>query len=99
MRDWASLRMLAAQPDLPASEDEQWDTPFATRDNMERFYQHLEQALTDIEFLDPAAPRQLIVSVPYMGLQLDWRLYFNAHTWRSKFSFKKLNFFKQAKTS
>ena len=27
---------------------------------MERFYVHLEQALTDIEFLDPTAPRQLM---------------------------------------
>lgn len=42
-----------------------------------------------------AAPGHLIVSVPYVGLQLDWRLYVNAHTWRSKFSFKKLNFLKE----
>ena len=27
---------------------------------MERFYTHLEQTLTDIEFLDPVAPRQLM---------------------------------------
>ena len=67
------LRMLAAQPDLSANEDEQWDTPFATRDNMERFYQHLEQALTDIEFLDPAAPRQLMVRLRrlYSRVRLD----------------------------
>jgi tRNA (cytidine32/uridine32-2'-O)-methyltransferase len=67
------LRMLAAQPDLPATEDEQWDTPFATRENMERFYQHLEQALTDIEFLDPAAPRQLMVRLRrlYSRVRLD----------------------------
>jgi tRNA C32,U32 (ribose-2'-O)-methylase TrmJ len=29
-------------------------------ENLERFYQHLEQTLTEIEFLDPAAPRQLM---------------------------------------
>ena len=46
------LRMLLVQGDLPASEDDQWDTPFATLANLERFYLHLEQALTDIEFLD-----------------------------------------------
>ena len=27
---------------------------------MERFYTHLEQTLIDMEFLDPAAPRQLM---------------------------------------
>ncbi len=54
------LRMLEAQAQLPVSEDEQWDTPFATMDNMERFYTHLEQTLVDVEFLDPAAPRQLM---------------------------------------
>ena len=48
-----------------------------------------------------AAPRYLIISVPYMGFQIDWRLYLNAVTLRSKFSFKKLNFlfrFKEDRT-
>jgi tRNA (cytidine32/uridine32-2'-O)-methyltransferase len=54
------LQMLYSQAGSPAVEDEQWDTPFSTRENMERFYTHLEQALVDIEFLDPAAPRQLM---------------------------------------
>ncbi len=54
------LGMLVADPELPEGEDDQWDAPFATRENMERFYAHLEQTLTDIEFLDPAAPRQLM---------------------------------------
>jgi tRNA (cytidine32/uridine32-2'-O)-methyltransferase len=54
------LHMLLAGGALPGEEDAQWDTPFATRDNMERFYAHLEQTLTDIGFLDPAAPRQLM---------------------------------------
>jgi tRNA (cytidine32/uridine32-2'-O)-methyltransferase len=67
------LRMLQAHGDLPASEDEQWDAPFATRDNMERFYTHLEQTLTDIEFLDPAAPRQLMARLRrlYGRVRLD----------------------------
>ena len=39
-----------------------------------------------------AAPDYLIISVPYMGFQIDWRLYLNAVTARSKFSVKKLNF-------
>jgi tRNA (cytidine32/uridine32-2'-O)-methyltransferase len=54
------LQMLTSQASLPTPEDQQWDTPFSTRENMERFYVHLEQALVDIEFLDPVAPRQLM---------------------------------------
>ncbi|MEM6582863.1 MAG: tRNA (cytosine(32)/uridine(32)-2'-O)-methyltransferase TrmJ [Pseudomonadota bacterium] len=54
------LRMTMVQDELPESEDAQWDAPFATVENMERFYAHLEQTLSDIEFLDPAAPRQLM---------------------------------------
>ena len=44
-----------------------------------------------------AGPRHLIISVPYMGFQIDWRLYLNATTLRSKFSFKKLNFLRRFK--
>lgn len=67
------LRMLLDQPSLPQTEDEQWDAPFATRENMERFYTHLEQTLIDIEFLDPAAPRQLMVRLRrlYGRVRLD----------------------------
>lgn len=39
-----------------------------------------------------ARPRYLLLSVPYMGWQLDWRLYLNAHTWRTAFSLKQLKF-------
>ncbi|MCB1677081.1 MAG: tRNA (cytosine(32)/uridine(32)-2'-O)-methyltransferase TrmJ [Halioglobus sp.] len=53
------LRMLGAAQ-WPAVQDAVWDTPFTTRDNMERFYAHLEQTLVELEFLDPAAPRQLM---------------------------------------
>ncbi len=54
------IRMLFAEAQRPQQSDEQWDTPFATQDNMERFYAHLEETLVDLEFLDPAAPRQLM---------------------------------------
>lgn len=54
------LRLLLDSDRLPQSEDQEWDAPFSTLENMERFYAHLEQTLTDIEFLDPAAPRQLM---------------------------------------
>jgi tRNA (cytidine32/uridine32-2'-O)-methyltransferase len=67
------LRMLALEPALPAAEDHQWDAPFATLDNMERFYQHLEQTLTEIGFLNPAAPRQLMPRLRrlYSRVRLD----------------------------
>ena len=42
-----------------------------------------------------AQPGYLVLSVPYMGLQLDWRLYFNSHRLRTSLSFKKLNFLKR----
>lgn len=53
------LRMLSAT-NLPVTEVDQWDAPFASHENMERYYAHLEETLVDIEFLDPAAPRQLM---------------------------------------
>lgn len=67
------LRMLAVAGDLPVAQDDQWDTPFSTRENMERFYTHLEETLVDIEFLDPAAPRQLMARLRrlYSRVRLD----------------------------
>jgi tRNA (cytidine32/uridine32-2'-O)-methyltransferase len=67
------LRALLLAPDLPGNEYEHWDTPFATRENMERFYSHLEDTLIDIEFLDPAAPRQLMSRLRrlYSRVRLD----------------------------
>jgi tRNA (cytidine32/uridine32-2'-O)-methyltransferase len=67
------LRMLLVQDELPTAQDEQWDAPFATRDNMERFYVHLEQTLADIGFLKPAAPRQLMTRLRrlYSRVRLD----------------------------
>lgn len=67
------LHMTAVQGDLPAAADGQWDAPFATLQNMERFYEHLEQTLIDIEFLDPAAPRQLMSRLRrlYSRVRLD----------------------------
>jgi hypothetical protein len=42
-----------------------------------------------------AGPKYLVISVPYMGFQIDWRLYLNRTAFRSKFSFKKLNFLRR----
>ncbi|GAB3278694.1 tRNA (cytosine(32)/uridine(32)-2'-O)-methyltransferase TrmJ [Parahaliea aestuarii] len=67
------LRMLLDAGRLPASEDAEWDTPFATRENMERFYVHLEETLVQLGFLDPAAPRQLMTRLRrlYSRVRLD----------------------------
>jgi tRNA (cytidine32/uridine32-2'-O)-methyltransferase len=54
------LRMLEVGESLPSSAEAEWDTPFSTSENMERYYVHLEQTLSQIGFLDPAAPRQLM---------------------------------------
>ncbi len=40
--------------------DKDWDSPFSTQADMKRFYIHLEEALSEIGFLDPTAPRQLM---------------------------------------
>jgi len=37
-----------------------WDEAFATADEMEKFFVHLETTLVDIGFYDPADPRQLM---------------------------------------
>jgi tRNA C32,U32 (ribose-2'-O)-methylase TrmJ len=36
------------------------EAPLATSDEMEHFYQHLEQTLRDVQFLDPDNPRHLM---------------------------------------
>lgn len=67
------LKMLATLVDSHTDEHANWDAPFASMENMERFYTHLEEALIDIEFLDPAAPRQLMSRLRrlYSRVRLD----------------------------
>lgn len=59
--------------DLPEDPHRVWDAPLATQENMERFYVHLEETLTQIDFLDPAAPRQLMQRLRrlYSRLRVD----------------------------
>ncbi len=52
----AALRAAAHESVQPPP----WDEPLATVEGMERFYAHLEETLTEIGFLDPKAPRQLM---------------------------------------
>ena len=67
------LHMLSLSVELPVNELEQWDSPFASQGNMEHFYQHLEETLIDVEFLDPTAPRQLMSRLRrlYTRVRLD----------------------------
>lgn len=37
----------------------EWDSPPANDQDMERFFQHFEQTLVELDFLDPNNPRQL----------------------------------------
>jgi len=67
------LRMLALEGEIVADECADWDAPFSTAENMERYYEHLEQTLIEIDFLDPAAPRQLMARLRrlYSRVRLD----------------------------
>jgi tRNA (cytidine32/uridine32-2'-O)-methyltransferase len=50
---------LASLSDYAQSDDESYDA-LADRANMEGFYQHLEQTLSQIEFLDPKFPMRIL---------------------------------------
>ena len=51
----------------------EWDEPPATIEDMERYYVHLEETLTAIGFLNPAAPRQLMTRLRrlYNRIEVD----------------------------
>ena len=53
------LHKAALEPD-PVADDQLWDQPYATGDQVERFYEHLERMLVAIDFHDPENPRQLM---------------------------------------
>ena len=42
------------------SADDEWDQPRATGEQVEHFYEHLEQVLIRVDFHDPDNPRQLM---------------------------------------
>jgi tRNA (cytidine32/uridine32-2'-O)-methyltransferase len=54
------LQMRHLADDLRTDEMEEWDTRFARVDEVERLFTHLEETLIDMEFLNPAAPKQLM---------------------------------------
>ncbi|MBF7683133.1 RNA methyltransferase [Acinetobacter sp. B5B] len=67
-------------PQMPVTEQQhmQWDEPLVTHQQMQAFYPHMEQMLTDIEFLDPEHPRLLPTRLKRLfgRIQLD-RLEYN----------------------
>jgi len=67
------LHMHSLGETLPTTSDAQWDAPPATQASMERFFVHLEETLSQIGFLNPAAPRQLMPRLRrlYSRLRLD----------------------------
>lgn len=65
------LHMLQAEGSLPERSNEQWDEPLATQENIERFYVHLEETMSQIGFLNPAAPRQLMPRLRRLYSRLD----------------------------
>ncbi len=68
------LHLRGYEPEaLPGPMHADWDAPPATQENMERFFAHLEETLSQIGFLNPAAPRQLMPRLRrlYSRLRLD----------------------------
>jgi tRNA (cytidine32/uridine32-2'-O)-methyltransferase len=52
------LRMLQVETELPADSMDGWDFAYANNDDVERFFTHLDAALTEMGFLKPDAPKQ-----------------------------------------
>jgi tRNA (cytidine32/uridine32-2'-O)-methyltransferase len=52
------LRMLHVAAELPGDAMADWDFDYASSADLERFFEHLDTALTEMGFLKPAAPKQ-----------------------------------------
>lgn len=67
------LRMLSVEGELPASEYADWDAPFCSVEDMQRYFEHLEETLVQVGFLNPVAPRQLMARLRrlYSRIPLD----------------------------
>lgn len=50
------------KPEMILSRTE-WDAPLVSAEDMERFFQHLEETLLDIRFYDPNNPRQILTRI------------------------------------
>ncbi|MEH6550963.1 MAG: tRNA (cytosine(32)/uridine(32)-2'-O)-methyltransferase TrmJ [Pseudomonadales bacterium] len=56
------LRM-AALAEIEQESKEQWDIEYATAEDVERLYQHMEKVMTEVGFYDPNIPKQLSTRV------------------------------------
>ena len=56
----ASLAQADNTGDAAHVEADQWDAPYASADDVERFHRHLAGVLADLEFFDPDNPKQLL---------------------------------------
>jgi tRNA (cytidine32/uridine32-2'-O)-methyltransferase len=67
------LRMRHLDGGLSKNAMEEWDIDFAPTEDVERYFVHLEQTLTDIGFLKPSAPKQLMTRLRrlYSRTRLD----------------------------
>lgn len=54
------LRMACLQEGVTVDETEGWDVPLAPADDVERFYEHLQEVLVGLDFMDPDNPKQVI---------------------------------------
>lgn len=74
----AAVQVLAYEARLALHEDPEsqqlpfgteWDVPFATGEDLERFFVHLEKTLVDIDFHNPNNPRQLMARLRRLYLR------------------------------
>lgn len=67
------LRMRHLSGELSDDDMQEWDTRRARADEVERLFVHLEETLIEMEFLDPAAPKQLMTRLRrmYSRIRLD----------------------------
>lgn len=67
------LRMAQLAGELSSDDMQEWDTGFAKAADIERMYEHLETTLVDLEFLNPAAPKQLMTRLRrlYNRIRMD----------------------------
>ncbi len=54
------MAFLALAQETSREENDYWDVPRATGEQMEHFYRHLEKVLIDLDFHDPENPRLLM---------------------------------------
>ncbi len=67
------LRMAHLSGELSGDEMNDWDVEYATNEDMERYFEHLQETLGQIGFLKPKGPKQLMTRLRrlYSRTRLD----------------------------